>query len=235
MPDNPSEPVARIDLGQTNPLHQAVGEAIEAYAMVEANLASLLEALLGVSMIQAHAVLFAIQNIRSRNEMFQTLLAHTHFHKDIKKYWASCSKYLLMLAQFRNAIAHWHPNLNVYVNKDFSAHRLVHALGHPVPGTPIKSLEVTDLAPFLTDCQYIRQELSALTELVKNAPVALPEKFQKPITRRNQAALRQRHSAKEQQPQRPPSLGTGLHRGRKPSARQRRERALSRVKKRPSG
>jgi hypothetical protein len=43
MPDNPSEPVARIDLGQTNPLHQAVGEAIEAYAMVEANLASLLE------------------------------------------------------------------------------------------------------------------------------------------------------------------------------------------------
>jgi hypothetical protein len=56
------------------PLNQAVGEAIEAYANVEAQLAFLLQALLQIDVNKAYAILFAIQNSRLKNELFQFLL-----------------------------------------------------------------------------------------------------------------------------------------------------------------
>jgi hypothetical protein len=217
-----------------NPLHRAVGEAIEAYSHVEATMASLLQDILKLDVLQAHAVLFAIQNTRSRNEMFETLLEQ-QFTPAIRKYWASCSNYLLKLGQFRNAIAHWHPHISIYVKSktDLRPVRYVHALGHPAIKSAYKGLEAPDFPPFLKDCQYIREELSALILLVKERPQALPEKFRQPLPRRNQAVLQPRQKPKAQQPQRPPSQASGLHRGRKPSARQRRERAMARAKKGP--
>jgi hypothetical protein len=94
----------------------AQGNAMQAYALVEGTQASIIEALLKVDFLRAHAILFAAQNARSRNELIETLL-ELEFAGTLRKFWASCSKYLLTLAQFRNALAHWHPYINIYTSK----------------------------------------------------------------------------------------------------------------------
>jgi hypothetical protein len=207
-------------------LHQAVGRAIDAYARVEGTWASLLEVILKVDMLKAHTLFFAVQNIRSRNELFEELLSAL-FKGGLKKYWASCEQFLFKLSKFRNAAAHWHPNYNVYTGNVPEELRLEAALGHPVPGNKYPTIEVKDFPPFMDDCNYIRGELSALILLVKESPSTLPEKFQKPITRRNQALLQPRRIAKARQPRRPPSHLSARQKGRKLSAKQRRQRALA--------
>jgi hypothetical protein len=214
-----------VDPPYTNQLHQTVGKAIASYARVERMLTLLLGALLNIDTNQAHVVFFAIQNTRSRNEMFEALLT-MHFKGAVKKYWDSCGAYLLALATFRNAIAHWHPYENTHLADPAKREA---TLQHPVPESNYKSIGVDEIAPFLADCRYIQGELTMLVEAVrKSAPSTLPEKFQQPIAHRNQALLQPRRKPKAQQPQRPPSRASGLHKGRKPSARQRRERALAR-------
>jgi hypothetical protein len=214
-------------LDLTNPLHQAIGQAIESYVRVEQILALVLQAILKTDVLKAHAILFAVQNTRARNELFQSLL-QMQFGAGIKSYWASCGKFLNTLSVFRNAVAHWHPYLNIYISKDKDAPpaRVTHALGHPAIRSALKSLEVSDFAPFQRDCRHISQELSALVELVNEPPAALPEKFRRPIAHQNLAVLRPRPTAKAPQPQRPPSQPSALQKGRKPSAKQRRQRAL---------
>jgi hypothetical protein len=186
-------------------VHEAIGEAIEAYSRVELCLAILLGTLLKINQTQAYVLLFAIQNVRSRNEVFQKLLK-MQFGLHVKNYWKSCSAFLEKLQQFRNAIAHWHPTTIIRVrNPGFKPVGFDHGIRNPVPHSENKTLILSDFNPFLVDCMYINQELSALRSIVESAPEALPEKFLRPISRRNQAVLQRLPTAKAPQPQRKPS------------------------------
>jgi hypothetical protein len=139
--------------------------------------------------------------------LFKFHLRKEH-HSDFAKFWNSCERYLLALAKFRNAIAHWHPQTNVYLKSRGEGDEPFHyepALAHPVPGNGNRSLELKDFSPFIEDCQYAFAFLSALEPLAKRKPRSLPEKFRQPITRQNRAVLRPHQNPKEQQPRRPPS------------------------------
>lgn len=201
---------------------------MEAYAQVEMTLASILQRLLKTELLEAHAVFYAIQNVRSRNELFDTLLA-IRFKGDIKKYWDSCGRFLLRLAQFRNAVAHWHPLVTVYMDKDDRA-TMKNAIGHPAIKSSYKPLELEDFPPFIKDCLHIREDLTAIIFLLKDEPSSFPEKFRQPITHRNQAALRPRRRPKGQKHPLQSSRPTAGKRP-KESAKQRRQRLLARVKK----
>ncbi len=187
------------------------------YAKVEWSLALLLQSLLGVDLPKAHAIFFAIQNTRSRNELFQSLLAQ-EFNGELKKYWASCSKFLLKLAKFRNAIAHWHPHVSLYEN---AASELIirPALRSPIPRSDFHSIEIENFDDFHIDCQHIADEIIELFGVVVERPSAWPQKFLNPITHRNLAVLKQPHTPKVRQPRRPPSVP-------KLSAAQKRAKAL---------
>jgi hypothetical protein len=76
-----------------------------------------------------------------------------------------------------------------------------------------------------TVCGFVRS-ISSLNTLIRERPSSLPEKFQKPITHPNEAVLSPR-KPKTQQPQRSPAA----RKDKKPSSKQRRERALSEAKK----
>jgi hypothetical protein len=219
------------DISGPEALNEAIGEAMQAYALVETTQASIIEALLKTDYQRAHAIFYTAQNVRSRNELIETLL-ELEFKDALRKFWVSCSKYLLTLSQFRNAIAHWHPHMNFYGSNGPETWRVRPALGHPVLSRNFDGIEKDDFPPFLRDCAYIREELSSLIEFVRELPATLPEKFRRPIGRRNEAVLRRRRKSTAQQPPRLPSRVSGLHKGRKPSARQRRERAVARAKKR---
>jgi hypothetical protein len=198
---------------------------MQAYAMVEAHQATLFELLLKTDLRRANAVFFAIQNVRTRNELLETLL-ELEFGSALEKYWASCSGFLSKLARFRNAIAHWHPYVNIYARDDGSDWSPIPALGDPVLGRNARSLEATDLPAFIRDCMWIREELSSLNTLLRERPSQLPEKFQQRIAHRNEAVLPSRRKSKAQQPP-PPSLSPSTApKGKKPSAKQRRDRAL---------
>jgi len=195
-----------LAIDHANPLHLLRGQALDTYIHVEQLLMFLLEGLLEIDGRKAHAILFAIQNTRSRYELFETLLEQ-EFGQGIRRYWASCTSFLLKLALFRNAIAHWHPHFNVYISRtDASRTRAVHALRHPLTGSSFRALEQNDFQPFFKDCVIARQHLSALINLVRERPATLPEIFQQPIAHRNQAVLRQPQTAKAPPPQRPPSV-----------------------------
>jgi hypothetical protein len=227
--DNPI-PGDDEDLPDEGPLHQAIGGAISDYAQVEFNLASILQHLLKVDFRQAHAIFFAIQNTRARHELFQSLL-QMQFKDGVNKYWNSCAAFLQTLAKFRNALAHWHTMVTIYVaaeedKPDTSEFRL----SHPVPGSALPTIGLNDLALFTGDCLAIRKSLSALIVLAKDRPDTLPEIFQRPIAHRNQAVLQPHRKPKAHQPQRPPSRPSALQKGKKPSAKQRRARALSALK-----
>src|SRR5258708_39060617 len=88
-------------------LLKAIGEAIEAYTTVEAAQFRLLAIILGVDDDTAAIIFFAIMNVRSRHQMFETLLAKRH-GRTYEKYWQSYTHYVNKLSEFRNAIVHWH-------------------------------------------------------------------------------------------------------------------------------
>jgi hypothetical protein len=142
-------------------LYRLIGEAMQTYAMVEAHQATLFELLLKTDLRRANAVFFAIQNVRTRNELLETLL-ELEFGSGLERYWASCSGFLSKLAQFRNAIAHWHPYVNIYARNDGSDWTPIPAVGDPVLGRNARSLEATDFPTFIRDCLWIREELSSL-------------------------------------------------------------------------
>jgi hypothetical protein len=186
-------------------LDSAIGRATQAYAQVGAQ-ALLLKEILEVDYKTSHTMFFAVQNTRSRHEMFQSLL-ETVCSKKIRPYWDSLARFLETLAKFRNAIAHWHPYIKIFANfDDQTQNRFVEALGHPVPGKSLELIEVQDFPAFLADCRYAQDELIVLTSFMTSKPTSLPEKYQQPITRRNLALLRQPPIAKAPQPQRPPSV-----------------------------
>jgi hypothetical protein len=201
-------------------LRVQIGESIEAYASVEAKQAFLLKSILNIDYRKACVIFFAVQNVRARGEMIQDLLGHER----LEKYWNSCNKFLLKLAQFRNALAHWQPYSNLYEGLGGKKH-YEPALGPPTQNG-LKPLEASDFPAFIEDCDYIGTEIQKLDAMIIGGPRSWPEKFQPPAIRQNRAALRPRRIAKAPQPQRPPSKPSVLHKGRKPSAKQRRQRAL---------
>ena len=124
----------------TERLSQAIGESIQAYAMVEAHQAAVLKALLSTDFRRAHTIFFAVQSVRSRSELLENLL-QLELRSDLQKYWASCSNFLQKLANFRNAIAHWHPHVNVYARLGSAERRLVPALAPPKSDGTLRFLE----------------------------------------------------------------------------------------------
>jgi hypothetical protein len=193
-------------------LHQAMGEAMQAYADVEANLATVLGSLLKVNYQKGHVIFFSANNIRSRLELIEQLFdfhIKDNMREDFAKFWNSYSSYLITLASFRNAIAHWHPHLNIYLRRNsetgIEETRASAALGHPIIGRSEISLEADNIPPFLEDCKAINSVLNDLVVFAKRKPRSLPEKFRKVIPNQNQAVLRRPPPTKALQPRRPPS------------------------------
>jgi hypothetical protein len=187
-------------------LNLAIGEAMQDYALVETAQATLVEVLLRIDFKRAYAIFFAVQNVRSRNKLIETLL-ELEFKEQLTRYWKSCAKFLLTLADFRNAAAHWHPMgiLVLRPKDDTSSPSALQGIAHHVSSYPYRPLIPKDFAPFKKDCRSAQIFLSELCDVVTNRPSPLPEKFQQPITRQNLAVLQLRRTAKVSQPQRKPS------------------------------
>jgi hypothetical protein len=211
-----------MGMPEPSSFHQAVGRAIEAYSRVEAEEAFLLRAILKTDIRTAYMVCFAVQNTRSRVELIEGLLKYK-FSNNFEAYWASCSKFIATLTQFRNALAHWHLYWNVYTNHDESEFRYSLSLGPPVPSGK-KSILESDIPLFLKDCENISEALRDLSKFIANRRKALPQRFQKPIACQNQADLQPPPSAKAPQPQRKPSVP-------KLSRAQKRKKALKDARK----
>src|SRR3954471_13813763 len=79
--------------------------------------------------------------------------------------------------------------------------------------------------------RYIREELSILNEILQNRSGSLPQRFQQPIARRNQAVLQRRQKPKA--PQGPQRSSGASARRKKPklSSKQRRLRAIGRAER----
>jgi hypothetical protein len=143
--------------------------------------------------------------VRARGELFQDLL-NIEFEGRLKKQWDDCNKFLLALAKFRNAIAHWHPYMNVYASQDGSRLKYVPAIGALALGE-LEPLEEKDIAPFIEDCYYIRQEIMGLRVIAidrRSSPIR--DKYPELKFRPNLAVLQQRPRPKASQPPRPPSV-----------------------------
>ena len=110
-------------------LRMQIGESIEAYASVEARQAFLLKSILRIDYRKSCTIFFAVQNVRARGEMIQDLLDHGCDER-LRNYWKSCNAFLLKLAQFRNALAHWQPYVNLYEDGGGNRHHEP-ALGPP--------------------------------------------------------------------------------------------------------
>ncbi len=117
-------------LPEPSSFHQAVGRAIDAYCRVEAEEAFLIRAILKTDTRTAYFICFAIQNSSRRTELIENLLRYK-FSNKFGTYWDSCSTFIGVLAQFRNAIAHWHPHLHIYSSGTET--RYVRTLGPTLP------------------------------------------------------------------------------------------------------
>src|SRR4051794_23367738 len=95
MPDR--EPAMIVTTGNTADLLTGIGIAVRAYTQVEASQSRLLSVLLGIDIKPASAIFFSVQNVRSRNELFNTLLTQ-RFDDRFTKFWESCSSHLQRLA-----------------------------------------------------------------------------------------------------------------------------------------
>jgi hypothetical protein len=201
--DEPKKLKAPPSLRGPSSFHQAVGRAIEAYSNVEGSLALLLQQILKLDPLRTFIIFAAVQNTRSRGELFQELLA-IEFDGRLDSHWYACNKFLATLAAFRNALAHWHPHTSLWVNDEQGVRR-THSIGKLVPGG-VEHIVEKDIDIFDSDCLYIRTEIGLLTAIVRDGPLSLPEKFQPQAIRQNQAVLRQRQIPKEPAPPRPPSV-----------------------------
>jgi hypothetical protein len=170
--------------------------------MVEAKEAFLLKSILDTDIRSAYLICFAVQNSRSRIVLIGELLT-LYFENKFEDYWESCSTFLSTLAKFRNAIAHWHPHMQIYSNGEEM--RYVPSLGPPVPNQLLHIGE-GDIPAFVEDCDNISEAIHDLSEVIRTRPQTLPEKFQQPIAYRNRAVLQPPPTPKEPQPQRLPSV-----------------------------
>jgi hypothetical protein len=200
MSDN--NPIIITSEGQ---LHQAVGNALSKYAQIEFALASVLRNLLKIDFLQSHTLLFAIQNYRTRLTTLSELL-EARFGKSVTKYWDSCSEALQKLAQFRNALAHWHASATYILGaKEDDAGKLEYKLSPPAPGD-MRVVRTADIEKFTTDCWSMLRLLNDLASTVKRKRrPPLPKRFGRSITYQIQACLRPPPKPKEPGHRRPPS------------------------------
>lgn len=217
-------------------LYAAVGRAIGAYASAESAQVTLLAVILQIDRERAQIIFYAVQNARNRTEMFESLLHRTYgdvFHA----YWAQCSQFFAKVTLFRNAVAHWHSGFRVSVGGSHKGpQRGRPILRHPIPGRDVAPLSSEQFPSFMEDCKYIQEEFRGLAlflhEATQDSP--LPEKYRQPTIRPNLADLLPRRKPKARQPQRPPSRASDEQKGKKPSRKQRRQRALAAAKRKAS-
>ena len=211
--------------GSRTKLHLAVGEAMEAYANYEATAASLIRVLLKTNYRQAMAIYFAVKSSRDRMELFENLIILRMSAKHRSKFepfWNSVTSYLQVMTKFRNALAHWHPYITIYEDiksGDGKPYLYRPTLADPVPNPNGRSLHAEDIGPFVQDCKFAQGIFTLLYDYFDKKPRSLPEIFQRPIERQNQASLRSPPNSKARQPQREPSVP-------KLTAAQRRAKAL---------
>jgi hypothetical protein len=201
---------------------------MSAYAKVEAHLARIVGDLLKVNYRKSHIIFFSVSTTRSRLELIGSLF-ELHLKADhlpaFRKYWGSLEAYLSKLSQFRNALAHWHPHINVYMNRAAKGpNRFEAGLSHPVPGLKNRSIEERHVRDFIEDCVFAQEILSSVAQVTKRRPRSSPRIFRQPITRRNKADLQPPPNPKAQQPPRLPSKP-------KLSAAQRRKKALKEARR----
>jgi hypothetical protein len=198
--------------GSRTKLHLAVGEAMEAYANYEATAASLIRVLLKTDYRQSMAIYFAVKSSRDRMELFENLimlrLSEKHRCK-FEPFWNSVTAYLQVMTKFRNALAHWHPYVSIYEDvqsSDGKPYLYRPTLADPVSNPNSRSLHAEDIGPFIQDCKFAQGIFTLLFDYFDKKPRSLPERFQRPIERRNQASLRPPPNSKAPQPQRKPSV-----------------------------
>lgn len=201
-------------------LHTAIGQAVEAYAKVEGAQSMVLERLLNISSHEATVIFFSIQNVRTRNEAFQTLLTIKHKEK-YTKFWKKVASFLSTLSKFRNGVVHWAPAVVLYRSKEGKTVKHEHELMHPAYNSKFDLIDRTKIDNFVKDCRYIEQEIHALKRELDGDPPerASPHRFLRPSIRPNLAFLQPPPTPKARQPRRPPSVP-------KLSAAQRRAKAL---------
>jgi hypothetical protein len=201
-----------FDDGSRDKLRMAVGSAMEAYAAFEASSASLIRVLLKANYSQSMAIYFAVKSSRDRLDLYEKLILLRLSEKNGQKFmpfWNSFTAYLQVMTKFRNAIAHWHPYVSLYeyseATEGESKYRTRPSLGNPIPNQLSPSIYEEDIPPFVNDCRYASDVLTLLYHYFERKPRSLPDKFQRPIERQNQAVLRPPRNSKAPQPQRPPS------------------------------
>src|SRR5260370_14951233 len=177
-------------------LLKAIGEAVEAYTAVEAAQFQLLAIILGVNDDKAAIIFFAVQGVRSRQQMLEALLLEI-YGQTYQKYWASYTSYITKLSEFRNAIVHWH---HVTIsNAEGPSEAGIR------PATPTgrgRALTVSQLRPFIQDCIRARVETDQFATFLRDGgEPTLRDRFLQPLTYRNQAALQPPPTPKAQQSQ----------------------------------
>ena len=192
-------------------MHLAIGKAISAYAKVEAAQAKLLTFILRIGLPQATTIFYTLQNVRSRSEMYETLITQANGSL-YSAYWKSFSLYLSRLAKFRNAVVHWHPFLiDEMGERDGPIIPPTPGIQNPSPTWPLAPLTEKDIPPFLDDCAFAEKEMWAFCAHIRDAGSGVfgpwPEKFHKSLARQNQAVLRPRQTAKAPEPRRGSSQG----------------------------
>ncbi|MFZ5734603.1 MAG: hypothetical protein ACOY4O_17855 [Pseudomonadota bacterium] len=213
-------------------LHQVVGYAIDEYSQVELLLSTILAQLLKCDSNQASIVFRATQNVRARGVMFSSLIS-IFSGGEIDEHWNECNGFLNKLADFRNVIAHWTFAVAIYINREDvgGGMQVLPSLTSPTSQVS-KPIHANDINKFLKDCFHAKAFLNELNSIISDWPASSPEISRLRPIRQNLAVLPQPQTAKAPQPQRPPSKESPLVKAwKKPSAKQKRQRALSALKK----
>jgi hypothetical protein len=182
------EPIPVLGPSLPKQVHEAIGKAIEAYALVEGEQVLVLQSVIGSDYPTATIIAFSM-NANSRCQMIGELLGRT-YKGTLDTYWNSCRKFLGKLAQYRNAIAHWHPYVEIYEDQSNKVY-IKHVLNQPKLGKKIyESLDDQSVLPFIKDCHYIRSQLQDLNNEVLRKPDAeFAERFGRPLARQNEALI----------------------------------------------
>jgi hypothetical protein len=214
----------------TDEFLKTTGLALQAYVQVEGAQIRLLQSIIGCDSRQARLIFLSNNNVRSRLELFDSLIEH-RFKDNIEPFWNSCRLFLQKLATVRNAIAHWHPVTQVYVSRSKTE--------EPKPAEPslvdpsfargYDPITLSDLGKFVGDCNYIRTMIGRLNEKLESGSSRsrkrpLRGKYRGQQVRPNAIALRQRPIPQAPQPHRQPSVP-------KLSRAQRRAKALKDARK----
>jgi len=82
--------------------------ALNQYAMLEVQLAHLLQTLLDTSISKANTIFYRVTNTRSRYAIIDSLISLTD-DASARKFWSKIEKDLNPIDQFRNNLVHWVP------------------------------------------------------------------------------------------------------------------------------